>query len=272
MKILISVDAEGLSWTVHGSQTLNDGQDYQIFRDIYTEQVNSVIIGALEGGANNVLINDAHGSSRNIIYKNLHKNANLIIGDPKPLSMMQGIEQSDKAFLLGYHSKAGTINGVLNHTYSSNVHKLWLNGEEFGEIGLSAAVAGKLNKSIVFVAGDSAAIKEAEKIIDYAEFIVLKEGISRYSAITPSYNDALKILREGAKNAVKRNGKPFKVEEPINVKMEFLNSGMADYCTLVPFVKRIDGYTIEFEAKDIFDAYKLFRVMVVLSRGDHGGY
>ncbi|MGC8672445.1 MAG: M55 family metallopeptidase [Thermoplasmata archaeon] len=272
MKIFISVDAEGLSWTVHGSQTLNDGQDYQIFREIYTDQVNAVISGALEAGAEEILVNDAHGSSKNIIYKNLNSRARLVIGDPKPMSMMQGVEESEKAFLIGYHSKAGTLNGVLNHTYSSNVHRLWLNGEELGEIGLSAAVAGKFNKPVTMLAGDYAAVKEAEKILDDVEFIVLKEGISRYSAITLSYMETMEALKKGAKSAVSRKGKPFKVDEPVTLRLEFLNSGMADYSTLLPDVKRLDGYTVEYEVKDIIDAYKIFRLLVFLSRGDHGGY
>ncbi len=272
MKILISVDAEGLSWTVSGTQTFSDGKDYQIFREIYTDQVNSVIEGALQGGATEILVNDAHGSSKNILYKNLHKKAKLIIGDPKPNSMMEGIELVDKVFLLGYHSKAGTIQGVLNHTYSSNVYRLWINGIEFGETGLSTSIAGKFKKPVTFFAGDLAAVNEAKKFIKDAEFVVTKEGISRYSAITYSHYEVNEMLREAAVKAVKKNGKIFKVEEPVKIKIEFLNSGMVDYCLLVPGVKSIDGYTIEFEAKDMIDAYKMFRVMVTLSHGDHGGY
>lgn len=272
MKILISVDAEGLGWTVHGSQTLSDGMDYQTFREIYTDQVNAVIEGSIKGGAKEIYVNDAHGSSKNIIYKKLNSNAKLIIGDPKPLSMMHGIDMVDKAFLIGYHSMAGTTNGVLNHTYSSNVHRLWINGEEFGEIGLSAAVAGKFNKPIIFVAGDYAAIKEASKILEDAEFLSLKEGISRYSSYTYSYDETIIMLKKSSEKAMKRKGKPFKIDEPVEIKLEFLNSGMADYALLLPGVTRLDGYTVKLEAKDIIDAYKLFRLLVVLSRGDHGNY
>jgi D-amino peptidase len=272
MKILISVDAEGLGWTVSGTQTLNEGKDYEMFRDIYTDQVNSVIEGAIKGGATEILVNDAHGSSRNILYKNLHKKAKLIIGDPKPNSMMEGIDLVDKVFLLGYHSKAGTIKGVLNHTFSSNVYKLWINGKEFGEIGLSAALAGKFNKAVTFFVGDLAAVNEAKKMIEDAEFVITKEGISRYSAITYSHFEVNEMLREAAVKAVKRKGKVFKVEEPVKIKIEFLNSGMVDYCLLVPGVKSVDGYTITLEAKDMIDAYRMFRLMVRLSGGEHGGY
>ncbi|MGC8497650.1 MAG: M55 family metallopeptidase [Thermoplasmata archaeon] len=272
MKLLISVDAEGLGWTVNGSQTLSDGSDYQIFREIYTEQVNAVIEGAIKGGASEIYINDAHGSSKNIVYKNMNKNARLIIGDPKPNSMMEGIEFADKVFLLGYHSKAGTEKGVLNHTYSSNVHRLYVNGEEFGEIGLSTSVAGKFEKPVTFFAGDLAAVNEARRYIKDAEFVVTKEGISRYSAITYSLYQLKDMLRDSAEKAVGKSGNLYKIKEPATIKIEFLNSGMADYCLLVPGIRRIDGYTVEFEAKDIIEAYRMFRLMVTLSRGEHGGY
>lgn len=122
------------------------------------------------------------------------------------------------------------------------------------------------------MAGDAAAVKEAEKIIDDAEFVVLKEGLSRYAARTIVPVDAEIKLREIAAKAVKRKGKPFVIDGKIDIELEFQNSGMADNCMIIPGISRKDGYTVRMEAGNMVEAYNLFRVMVSMSSFDHAGY
>ncbi|MEM0502775.1 MAG: M55 family metallopeptidase [Thermoplasmata archaeon] len=141
-----------------------------------------------------------------------------------------------------------------------------------GEIGLSAAVAGKFGKNVTFVAGDRSAISEAMEILEDFEYVVLKEGISRYSAITYSYEDSIEMLKEAAYNATKRVGKTFRLKEPILMEIEFINTGMADYASLIPLFERVNGYRIKIKANDIIEAYKYFRAALVLASSDHGGY
>lgn len=272
MNILISADAEGISWTTHGSQVLKEGNDFNLFREIYTAEINSIVEGAIKGGVDNIILTDSHDSGRNIIYSKLQRKIKLITGTPRPLSMVEGLNLADKLFLFGYHSKSGTLNGVLNHTYSTIVHKLIINGIEMGEIGLSAAVAGKFGKNVTFVAGDRSAISEAMEILEDFEYVVLKEGISRYSAITYSYEDSIEMLKEAAYNATKRVGKTFRLKEPILMEIEFINTGMADYASLIPLFERVNGYRIKIKANDIIEAYKYFRAALVLASSDHGGY
>lgn len=272
MKVLISVDAEGLHGITYGNQVSPGMRDYSIAREIMAQSVNAVARGAVNGKADSVTVVDSHDGNRNIYAESLDSGISLISGWPKELSMVEGVREADKLFFLGYHPKAGTQNGVLDHTYSTNVHRLWINGEELGEIGLSASVAGHFGKPVTFVAGDQAAINEANKIIEDAEFVVLKEGLSRYSARTMVPVDAEDALEKYAEKAMKRSGKPFKIEGKVVVKLEFQNSAMADNCMTLPGTIRNDGYTVSTEGKDMVDAYKLFRVLVSLSSIDHGGY
>lgn len=272
MKVLISVDAEGLQGITYGNQVSPGMRDYNIAREIMAQSVNSVARGSLSGEATKVTVVDSHDGNRNIMAESLDPGISLISGWPKELSMVEGVRDHDKLFFLGYHPKAGTEHGVLDHTYSTNVHRLWINGEETGEIGLSAGVAGHFNVPVTFMAGDRAAVKEAEKIIDDAEFVILKDGLSRYSANTLVPADAEDLLGDAAAKATARKGKPFRVEGKVEVKLEFQNTGMADNCLTLPGTSRDDGYTVSVEAQDMLDAYRLFRVLVSLSSFDHGGY
>jgi len=146
MKVYISCDMEGVSGIVDSKQTRMDGEEYKRAQKLMTGEVNAAIEGALAGGATEILVNDSHGLMRNILIEELNPNAQLISGSSKPLSMMQGIDESfDAAFFIGYHAQAGTPYSVLDHTYSSIVYQVSLNGRPVGETGLNADPGDRLH-------------------------------------------------------------------------------------------------------------------------------
>jgi len=67
----------------------------------------------------------------------------------------------------------------------------------------------------------------------------------------------------GAARAVQRlsDFKPFKVEEPTRIEVEFQHTGMADAAEMVPYVERVDGLTLTFEGP-FLEAYKALRSMI----------
>ena len=103
LKVFISVDMEGIAGVVNGDQTSSSGKDYGIARRWMTEEVNAAIRGAMQAGATEIVVNDSHGSMRNVIISEMNPEATLTTGSPKPLSMMQGIDETcDAVFLIGY--------------------------------------------------------------------------------------------------------------------------------------------------------------------------
>jgi len=135
LKVFISVDMEGIAGVVNGDQTSSSGKDYGLARRWMTGEVNAAIRGALQAGANEIVVNDSHGSMRNVIISEMNPEAYLTTGSPKPLSMMQGIDETyDAIFFIGYHARAGSKDGVLDHTYSSgSVYSIKVNDMELGE-------------------------------------------------------------------------------------------------------------------------------------------
>src|SRR4029453_2002395 len=67
MKILVSVDIEGVAGVVHREQTLRGNPEYERGRRWMTAEANAAIAGALTGGATEVLVNDSHGDFRNLL-------------------------------------------------------------------------------------------------------------------------------------------------------------------------------------------------------------
>lgn len=272
MKVLVSVDMEGLQGITFGTEVLPGESGYLSGREIMVKSTNATISGSFNGGADSVDVVDAHDGNRNLNIDAIDNRSTVTLGWPKELSMVHGVEKANLLFLLGYHSKAGTERGVLSHTYSLNVHRLYVNDKEVGEIYLSTMVASHFGVPVTFVAGDDASINEAMGFIEDCEFVTLKTGYSRYSASSLSGPRTLEMLEDGAKKAMQRKGKLLKVKTPVKLEVEFKNPAMADNCTLLPSVKRIDGYSVGIDAGNVIDAYKMFRVLVSLSDFDHGKY
>jgi len=271
LKVYISVDMEGIAGVVNGDQTSSSGKDYNLARKWMTQEVNAAINGARLAGATEIVVNDSHGSMRNVIISELDPAAYLITGSPKPLSMMQGIDETyDAIFLIGYHARAGSEDGVLDHTYSSgSVFSIKVNGMELGEAEQNALIAGCYDVPIVLIAGDKTVCAQAKKSLgDGLETAVVKEGIGRHAAKSLTPIKACELIREKAKIALENRNKvkSLKLESPYRFELTYLRSYMADAGELIPQVKRTGPRTVRFETEDYIEGYKLFRALISLAR------
>ena len=72
------------------------------------------------------------------LIEELDPRARLNSGTLSPYAMVQGVDSGVQAALfVGYHARAGSQNGILDHTWSSSlVANVWLNERAVGEIGL----------------------------------------------------------------------------------------------------------------------------------------
>lgn len=271
LKVFISVDMEGITGVVHSEQTSSSGKDYNIVRKWMAGEVNAAIQGALEAGATEIVVNDSHGSMRNIIASELHPAAYLITGSPKPLSMMQGIDRTfDAAILIGYHAKAGTKDGVLDHTISGgSVSSIKVSGIEMNEAELNALIAGWYDVPVVLIVGDAAVCNQTREVLgEELEVAVVKEAVGRHAAKTLTPKKAQELIKKRAKTALEKRSqiKPFKLEPPYRFELNFLRSYMADAAELIPQVERVGGRTVRFETDDYIEGFKLLRALISLGR------
>jgi D-amino peptidase len=271
LKVFISVDMEGIAGVVNGDQTSSAGKDYGIARRWMTEEVNAAIRGAMQAGATEIVVNDSHGSMRNVVISGLDTRAYLITGSPKPLSMMQGIDETyDAVFLIGYHARAGSKDGVLDHTYSGGtVYSIKVNDMELGEAEQNALIAGCFDVPIVLVTGDHTVCGQVKKSLgEGVETAMVKEGIGRYAAKSLTPKAAQDLIEKKAKLALdnRKNVEPFKLRPPYRFELTYLRSSMADGGELIPQVKRTGPRKVEFETDDYIEGYKLFRALVALAQ------
>jgi D-amino peptidase len=90
LKVFISVDMEGVTGVVQPAQLLQQGFEYEHFRQIMTDEVKAAIEGATAAGATEFIVCDSHGNAQNILIDQLPDNGRIVRGMPRPLSMMQG--------------------------------------------------------------------------------------------------------------------------------------------------------------------------------------
>lgn len=104
LKVYISADMEGVDAAATRAQTSPQGHEYERFRRIMTGEVNAAIEGALEAGATKIVVSDSHGIGQNLLVEELNPKARLIRAWPRPLLMMEGIDESfDAAIFFPSH-------------------------------------------------------------------------------------------------------------------------------------------------------------------------
>jgi D-amino peptidase len=178
MKVFVAVDMEGIAGLVQW-----DGKQRELERRLMTEEVNAVARGAFAGGATEVYTGESHGNMRNLLPESLDPRVGFLSGQPKPMNHMGGVDDSfDLALFVGYHSRAGTLHGVMAHTFAGSIFSLSFNGVEMGEIGSDAALCGYHGVPVGLVAGDRAACEEAQALLGEVETVAVKEGVSRSAA------------------------------------------------------------------------------------------
>ncbi len=271
MRVFISVDMEGVTGVTCWDDVDDSKPSYQRFREVMTGEVNAAVEGALAGGATSVLINDSHAGMRNVLLEKVHPKAELISGwSNKPLGMMSGVNSGiDVAFLIGYHAKAGTPHAILDHTWSSaRVYALFLNGQEIGETGLSAALAGHFGVPVAMVSGDQALAAEASALLGpNLRAVTVKQAINRQAARSLPVEEAYARIRVAAEEAVTGPlPEPYQVETPVTVGIQFVTSlQAAGPAYALDGARLVNGRLVEWTVADIPAAYRGILTMLALS-------
>lgn len=269
LKVFISVDMEGISGIVHGSQTGRDPAEYERGRGLMVGDVNAAIEGVLAAGKAVIVVSDGHGSMRNLKPEELHEAAVLVRGSPKPLTQMAGIDRGfDAALFIGYHSKKGTMRGVLDHTFSGRtIDSITINGMEIGETAINAAIAGYYGVPLVFVSGDLAVTEEANALIPGIITVAVKEAVSRTAAKCLNPKEARELIKRGVTEALRKRKsvKPFVFNPPIEMMVKYANSLMADAVEFMPSAVRIDGRTVKFVLDDYLKAFGAARASIFIA-------
>jgi D-amino peptidase len=264
-KIFISVDMEGISGVVDPAQLGPDGFEYQRAREWMTAEVNAAIAGIRASGAAEIVVCDSHGNGQSVLIDKLPDDVRIVRGFPRPLEMMQGLDETFSAALfVGYHASEWTPDAVRGHTISSaRLLGVKLNGVEVSEGMFNAALAGHFNVPIAFVSGDRLAVAQIQKAVPGVEGAIVKEPYGYHSAqtVTPARGQAM--IREGVARAMGKLAglQPYRVTSPIALEVGFKLTLDAERAAFVPGLSRGDAHTVKGTFKDMPEITKLLQVL-----------
>ncbi len=266
LKIYISADMEGVVGAVTGEQLGPQGFEYGRFREFMTQEVNAAIEAAFAAGATEIVVSDSHGNGQNLLIEKLPKNILLVRAWPRPLMMMQGIDETFAgAIFLGYHTATTNSQGVRAHTISSaRLADVRLKGASVSEAGLNAAIAGHFNVPVIMISGDDAVVKETQALLGDVEGAVVKWASGFHSAKTMMPEAAYQLIREKVKKAIGRinDFKPYKLAPPIQLDVRFKNYRPSEVLSYLSIVERTDAHSIRFTGKDMIEVSKFLEFIV----------
>jgi D-amino peptidase len=270
-KIFISIDMEGITGVVQPAQLGPgpDGWEYARAREWMTAEARAAIEGARAAGATEFVVADSHGNMQNLLIDQLPEDVRIVRGSPRPLGMMQGIDESFAGVvLIGYHASEYGSDAVRGHTMSSaRFLHVKLNGAEVGEGVWNAAIAGSVRVPVIFISGDRAAVEQFRKTVPAAEGAIVKEGLGYHAAVTMTPARGQRLIREGVERAVRRLGemKPYAVTTPVQLEVGFKLTLDAERISYIPGFKRVDAHAVAGTLPDMTAAARLLQVMYALS-------
>jgi len=268
MKILISTDIEGVAGVVHHQQVRAGNPEYERARVLMTHEANAAVAGAFDGGATEVLVNDSHGDFRNMPAELLDPRAHYVLGKPRYLGMMAGVDQGvDAVCMVGYHSRAQG-RGILAHTTNSFAFsRIRFNGDEVGEAGMYGALAGEYGVPVVMASGDDVFIAEHKPLFPQAVFVQTKRATGQTSGISLSPQAAREAIRAGVAQALATAArpKPHVLRVPLTVRIQAQLPALADLFCQWPTLERIAADEIRFEAPTVEAAVRMVNCLSAMS-------
>jgi len=258
LKVLISVDMEGIAGVVTGEQLGPAGFEYSRFREFMTREALAAVNAARAAGATEIIVGDAHGNGQNLLIDQFPADVRVIRSWPRRLGMVAGVEDKvDALIYIGYHAGTNNTTGVRAHTFSSaNLTRVALNGTNVTEGSWNAAIAGHFNVPVVMISGDDAAIAEVRTAIGNIEAVETKKSLGFHAANTITPEASALLIGERVRAALGRRTefKPYRVAGPVTVDVSFKNYLPAEVLAYLPMFERTDSHSIRFRARDMVEA------------------
>ena len=260
MNVLIMTDLEGVAGVVSFvDQGYADGRYHEHAKRLLTEEVNAAVTGLMEEGTEEILVFDGHGPG-GISYDDLHPEARLMHGRPlAPRDVLtEHFRQYDVSLIIGQHAMAGSDRGTLNHTQNSREVEFYeLNGRPIGETAQWALYVGAFGIPVIFLSGDDVACREVQGLIPGITTAAVKIGLGRTSAISLSKAQSRRLIRDGARTAVRQHQRepvqPLVWDPPFELEKRYMTTSAADRALAYPLCERIDAQTVRIRSENILE-------------------
>jgi D-amino peptidase len=267
VKTLVISDMEGVAGIVKHEQIVGGDVMYEEGRRLYTEEINAAVRGAKAAGATEIVVMDHHGAGKgwsfnSLIPELLDPACEFVVQEEWTEYTAFLEEGCDATLLVGMHARAGTPDGVMNHTVSGQRwQNLRFNGVLVGETGINAALCGTWGCPVLLVTGDRATCAEARELLgDGLTTVAVKEGLGRYSARQIPPQRARELIEEGARKALGdlRAVAPYDPGKPCEIEVDLTTTDAADEYRRKPGVEVVEPRKVVSRGDDWWTAWQQF--------------
>lgn len=270
MRVLVSVDMEGVAGVVAPDDIKPGHAEYERNRQYMTDEASAAVRGILSFDPEaSIVVCDAHAAYRNLLPDRLAGGCRLLRGSPRTHGMLTGIDNDvDAVCLIGYHAKAGTHRSLLAHTMSgSTIASVRCDGQELGEIGLNAALAAHFGAVPVLVTGDDTSVSEADSIVPGVSTVTVKWAVGNRAAENLHPAESCRRIEAAARTALESRDqvRPPQFTGTVDLEVDMLRPFMTERACQIPGVTRRGPLTIGFTAPDFPAAYDLIDIFAILA-------
>ncbi len=174
---------------------------------------------------------DNHGGRDNLDFSLIDPRAEKLVVD-RTKGRMAFLSDYHFAGILyiGYHSRAGSINGIMAHTYNGmDIQYMKLNGKQVGEFDIDSLIAGEYEVPSIFVASDDVCVGQVLDQSPKTVTIITKIGKGRRTGLAREESQVLQEIDMGVKEAVAKKIEPIELVFPCDFEIRYSSMDIAEW-------------------------------------------
>jgi D-amino peptidase len=273
LKVLVLHDMEGLSgqsdprtFSYRNSEFYPEGREYLI------GDVNAVIAGLFDGGADVVQVVDGHGSGSpepDIILDRLDPRAEMY-SRPEPFQAyidLVGTTNFDAIAVVGMHAKTGS-GGFASHTYTLGIG-VRVNGQSITETELVGLSFGRAGVPVIFASGDDKLAADLATM-PWIRYVTVKDATSASTANPYPVDEARAQLRAEAQAALEdlSSARVMQATLPFEATLDAVPPASLAALEGVPGISYDDG-SVTFTADSFGAAYEGWSALIRVAMGGY---
>lgn len=274
VRVLVYHDMEGLTGQSDPNTFRFAHPDrYAVGRSYLTGDVNAVIAGLFEGGADEVHVVDGHGSGNpepDLLLDELDARATLVSRDELFDAYVDLVEPGayDAVAVVGMHAKTGS-GGFASHTFTLGIDFV-LNGMSVTETEIVGYSWGRVGVPVIFASGDDRLASDLAGPMPWVEMVTVKTATSASSAEPRPVEEARADLRAGAERAMAgyREARSMRLDEPVVAQLHAVPPADLSMLEGVPGIDYADQ-RVTFPAPDFRAAYDGLVELVTVARAGY---
>ncbi len=273
LRVLVYHDMEGLAGQDDPRMfSYREPEQYAIGRELLTGDVNAVIRGLFDGGAEEVHVVDAHGSGNtepDLLLDELDPRATMVFRDSAFRPYVDLVEPGvyDAVAVVGMHATTGA-GGFASHTYTLGMDLLF-NGMSVTETELIGYSWSRVGVPVIFASGDDRLAANLATM-PWIVFVTVKTATSASSADLRPLDDVRAEMEAGAARAVSTyvDAQTMALTEPVTAALRAVPPASLASLDGVPGIEYQDG-VVTFEAADFGTAYDGLMALIGVARGSY---